>query len=68
MRHGRLGGGGILSMVFAVIILGFLIAVFRKFDWDVISAVQWGFNQIWDLLSKIADKFTQNSWFQNTFS
>ena len=67
MRRGNIGGGGIFSVIIGIIFIGFLIAVFRQFDWDVIAAFQWIFTQLWDLINKIANKFTENPWFRNTF-
>lgn len=68
MRRRRGGLGGIIFSLFMFVVLGGLfLAVLKQFDGDVVAAVSWIGDYIWNLIKQVADKFSNMDGFQQLF-
>lgn len=59
--------GTIFSILGLIIIAGIFFAVMREFDGDFIAAIYWFFKTVFDLIGRVADKFTDMPGFRQVF-
>lgn len=67
------GGAGSVSgvvkkIIIWTVVIGVLWAVLRQFDYDPFAVVEWVWNAFVSVITKIADFFSQSTWFQRIFS
>jgi hypothetical protein len=69
---GKNSGGGlghtIGRVLLALVLIGFLIAVLRVFDWDPFGVIDWAWNLVTTVVTRISDFFSGNRTFQEVFT
>lgn len=60
--------GGLISLIFFIIIAGIILAVARQFNGDIIEAIIWIFNYIWGLIVSVAEKVGRMTGFRKLFT
>lgn len=63
---GKAGGAGnkALKMLGIFVVIGFLVAILRVFDWDPFGVIDWIINWVLMIITSIADFFGGNEYFQ----
>lgn len=56
--------GTVGSLIGVILLIGLALALFNRFDGDVLSVLTWAGNGVFGFISWIADLFAGNSFFQ----